>query len=269
MAKRKTVLSDYPRPAFAVDIVVFSVTGEKENNYRKTPQKKLQVLLIRRGIEPFKGQWALPGGFVREGETAGEAAARELREETGVEGVYIEQLFTFSSPGRDPRDWVVSSAYLALIPENSVLVSAGDDAAEADWFTVSSKAAGEDGRQMTFEGLGARFSASVRLMHEEPEILSNDGLAFDHAKIVCLALERLRGKLDYTDVAMRLLPERFTLSELQQVYEVILGRKLLAPAFRRKIAGRVEKTGEMHEGAGHRPSAYFRSVAPEAKHMQD
>ena len=263
MAKRKTALSDYPRPALAVDIVVFTVAEEKEDNYRKIPGKKLQVLLIKRGIDPFKGEWALPGGFVREGETVGEAAARELAEETGAEDVFTEQLFTFSAPGRDPRDWVVSCAYFALIPKGSVLVAAEGDAAEAEWFTVSSEISGEAERRMVLEGRGMAFSASVRLTNAEPEILSNDGLAFDHAKIICLALERLRGKLDYTDVALRLLPERFTLTELQQVYEEILGRKLLAPAFRRKIAGRVEKTGEVYDGAGHRPSAYYRAIVPE------
>ena len=128
---------DYPRPSVATDMVIFTVTDEDEENYRKLPEKELRVLLVRRGGHPFLGCWALPGGFVRPAETTEEAAERELREETGVDQVYLEQLYTFSQPGRDPRTWVMSCSYMALADSSQVAVQAGDDADDAAWFKLT------------------------------------------------------------------------------------------------------------------------------------
>lgn len=161
----------------------------------------LQVLLIERGIQPFQGRWALPGGFLLEGEGLERAAMRELEEETGVRDVYLEQLYTFGEPQRDPRGRVVTVAYYALIAADRAPLAAGTDARAARWWPVA----------------------------------THPPLAFDHDQILAYAVERLRNKLEYTTVGFQLLPRRFTLTELQRVYEAILGRALDKRNFRRKL----------------------------------
>lgn len=206
---------EYPRPSLTVDIVVFTI---QEN--------QLQLLLVQRGNPPYAGQWALPGGFVRPGESLEAAAARELEEETGVRNAYLEQLYTYGDPGRDPRGWVVSVAYFALIPAGQAIRrQAGSDAAQARWFPIS----------------------------DLPQ------LAFDHGEIATYALRRLRYKLEYTAVGFELLPDEFTLSELQSTYEIILGEKLDKRNFRRRIlqAEVIEPTGKVQAGEG-RPARLFR-----------
>jgi 8-oxo-dGTP diphosphatase len=179
------------RVQVTVDVVIFTIL-----------EGALNILLVRRGIEPFKGRWAIPGGFILEGESLEQAAMRELREETGVAEVYLEQLYTFGDPARDPRGRIITVAYYALIAMDRAPVAAGTDAAEANWWPVA--------------GLPRR-------------------LAFDHARIVDYAVERLRAKIDYTTVGFQLLPEEFTLGELQDVYEAIAGRPLDKRNFRRRI----------------------------------
>lgn len=269
---------DYERPSVAADMVIFTVADTKESNYRKLPKKNLQVLLIQRGGHPYLGQWALPGGFVRPSETTESAARRELQEETGVDGVYLEQLYTFSDPGRDPRTWVISCTYMALIDSYQTKLQAGDDADSASWFNVSYRLLKEQkgisngevmmsqqfelklsGEQQTLTAVIERKSKSMQNgASVEFDIVSNEGLAFDHAKIIGYAIERLRGKLEYTGIAMHLMPELFTLTDLQQVYEVILDKELLKAAFRRKAAHLVEETEHFTESAGHRPSRLYR-----------
>ena len=265
---------DYPRPSVAADMVIFTVDDAPEDNYRKLPEKELRVLLIRRGCHPYLGNWALPGGFVRPTETVGEAARRELREETGVESGYLEQLYTFSDVGRDPRTWVMSCAHMALVDSRELQIQAGDDANDARWFRLSCTLLEESKKntphtldlrrryELTLTAEGASLSAVVEERSgrhsTEFAIVENDGLAFDHAKIIACAVHRLRGKLEYTDLALNLMPEKFTLTELQQVYEVILGKPLLKAAFRRKVKDLVRETGEYTENAGHWPSQLFR-----------
>ena len=196
----------YPRPAVTVDCVVFGIGG------KESPE--LQVLLIERRDDPFRGRWALPGGFVlvqdegTQGESLEAAAHRELEEETGLRVDYLEQLCTFGRPGRDPRGRVISVAYYALV--RSSAVAGGSDASQARWWPVS--AFSKD------RGKG------------EP-----DALAFDHGEILRTAIERLRGKVRYAPVGFHLLPPEFTLTELQRLYETILGRALDRPNFRRLI----------------------------------
>jgi len=191
MDEQKIVSYQYPRPALTVDCVIFGYDS-----------KKLDILLIKRGIEPFKGQWALPGGFVRMEESAEEAAIRELQEETGLLNVYMEQLYTFSQPERDPRGRTVSVAFFALINKNDFLKPrGGDDASEAEWFNIK----------------------------ELPN------LAFDHKEIINVALNRLKGKIKYQPVGFELLPEYFTLVQLQELYEIILKTTVDKRNFRRKI----------------------------------
>ncbi|WP_438445072.1 NrtR DNA-binding winged helix domain-containing protein [Gorillibacterium sp. sgz5001074] len=274
----KYTVDHYERPSVAADMVIFTVTNTEKDNYRKLPGKELRVLLIRRGAHPFLAHWALPGGFVRPNETTEMAAARELREETGLDHVYLEQLHTFSDIGRDPRAWVMSCSYMALIDSGKVRLEAGDDAADAAWFKVSyrllreQKELVEDGSVKTQQyelKLSAEAGELVAIVQKTVTIrstlsstvysmVSNEGLAFDHAKIIAYAIERLRGKVNDSDIALHLMPQRFTLTELQQVYEVILDKELLKAAFRRKVADLVVETDHYTEHAGHRPSRLYR-----------
>lgn len=230
------------------------------------------------GAHPFLGKWALPGGFVRPNETTEQAAVRELCEETGVEDIYLEQLYTFSDIGRDPRTWVISCSYMALINSDKLELKAGDDAADAAWFKVSYRPLREQ-KELIEDGYIKTLEYELKLSSEEEElsavvartmtakttstgtdyeIVSNDGLAFDHAKIIACAIDRLRGKVNYTDIALHLMPMLFTLTELQQVYEVIMDKELLKAAFRRKVADLVVETDHYTENAGHRPSRLYR-----------
>lgn len=203
----------YPRPALTVDCVVFGFDGGD-----------LQVLLIRRALEPFKNRWALPGGFVHLDETLDEAARRELEEETGLREVFLEQLHTFGAVDRDPRERVVSVAYYALVKPSAAI--AATDAAEADWFPA----------------------ASV------------PPLAFDHADILAAALERLRDKLRREPVGFELLPPKFTLGQLQRLYEAVLGTALDKRNFRKKVLGYdlLVPLKETHREGAHRPAQLFR-----------
>lgn len=270
--------SVYERPSVTVDMLIFTVCDKQQDNYRKLPEKSLQLLLIKRGEHPFLGQWALPGGFVSVHESIEEAARRELKSETNIDNLYMEQLFTWGDVGRDPRTRVISSSYMALVDRASLDVQAGDDAADARWFEVSHQVFQEK-KTMLEDGYELERLIRIVLSHEEAvltatvkvvtfysgrmksisrEIVESQGIAFDHAKMIEYAIERLRNKIEYTDVAFHLMPPLFTLSELQQVYEVILGRELLAAAFRRKIAPLVEETNEFTKDAGHRPSKLYR-----------
>ncbi len=269
---------DYERPSVAVDTVIFTVTQTKEDNYRKLPGKELKILLIKRGGHPYLGSWALPGGFVNPDETTEQAAMRELKEETGVDNIYLEQLYTFSEPERDPRMWVMSCSYLALADSGKISVEAGDDARQAEWFTVKTCATEEiineleDGlkkvTEYKLELICGDIILSGKVRHtilrndrgvkNTYEITENNGIAFDHVRIIIYALERLRGKVKYTDIALNLMPEYFTLTDLQRVYEIILGKEQLKAAFRRKYSVLTEPTDKMTSDAGHRPSRLYR-----------
>lgn len=256
---------DYPRPSVAADMVIFTVTDEDEENYRRLPEKELRLLLVRRGGHPYLGCWALPGGFVRPTETTEEAAARELREETGVDQVYLEQLYTFSQPGRDPRTRVMSCSYMALIDSSRIRIQAGDDADQAAWFklTCRMRSRRQDTELWDLELSHGDILLKTLLEKKEKEsftqcrILENEGLAFDHARIIACGLHRLRKKLKYTDLAIHLMPEYFTLTQLQQVYQVVLDQKFPTAAFRRKAASMVKETQRFTENAGHRPSRLY------------
>lgn len=276
---------NYARPSVAADMAIFTITEEREDNYRKLSEKNLSILLIQRGGHPYLGCWALPGGFVRPDETTETAARRELKEETGLDQVYMEQLYTVSDPGRDPRTWVMSCSYMALIDSSQISLRAGDDADNAKWFRISYCLTEEHRDYKTLEHTGEIQSAEHTQLYElklwadgitlssrirkkitktknaetiEYRITDNRGLAFDHARIIAYALERLRNKVEYTGLALHLMPDKFTLTQLQQAYEVILGKCLLKPAFRRKIAALVEETEFYTEKEGHRPSRLYR-----------
>ncbi len=206
---------EYQKPSVTVDILLFTIV---END--------LKILLIKRDLAPFKGGWALPGGFVHIDESLEDAALRELKEEGNVENVYLEQLFTFGDPRRDPRSRVITVTYLALADSSSWDVRSGGDASEAE-------------------------------LHSTKKL---PPLAFDHRKIVDYGIERLRAKTGYSNIAMGLLSEEFTLTDLQKKHEVILGNLLDKRNFRKKIlsTGVVEPTGRKSDGGAHRPAAFYK-----------
>lgn len=198
------------RPAVTVDVVIFSLVEDD-----------LKVLLVQRGRPPFVGFWGIPGGFVYRDESLEQAAARKLDEETGVKDVYLEQLYTFGHPQRDPRARVITVAYFALLSYTTIR----ELDRNTGWFSLK----------------------------ELP------GLAFDHAEIIHYALTRLRYKLEYTTVGFQLLPDVFTLSELQKAYEIILDEKLDKRNFRRKIlsAEILQDTGKMKRDGEGRPAKLY------------
>lgn len=214
-----TYTYDYPHPAVTTDVVIFTIR-----------QDELKVLLVKRALAPFEGTWALPGGFVNPDESLEEGARRELEEETGVSGVFLEQLYTFGAPDRDPRERVITVAYYALIPTDTVEIRAASDAEGVSWFGL----------------------------HELPE------LAFDHRDILDMAKRRLVDKLDYSTIAFQFMPKSFTLTELQHVYETILGEPQDKRNFRKRILGLglVRETGKTRKEGAHRPAKLYKHVDP-------
>lgn len=210
----------YPHPAVTTDIAVFSIF-----------ESELNILLIQRANEPFKDHWALPGGFVEMDEDLNEGAARELHEETNLSHLYLEQLYTFGAPKRDPRERVITVAYYALVASDDVNhARAGSDAIKTTWFPVSSL----------------------------------PRLAFDHKNIIDTALERIISKIRYSTIALQLLPQQFTLHELQNIYEIILNENLDKRNFRKRILALdcVVENGEQRRDGQHRPAKLYVAKNP-------
>ena len=224
--------SSFERASVAVDVVLLAPA-----------EGSLHTLLVQRAEHPFKGRWALPGGFVHLNEGLDAAAARVLREKTGLKGIFLEQLYTFGEPKRDPRMRILSVTYMALVDRDRLAASKAEDAVRrlvVPW---------ED-----------EVGGPVEALDAQDRPLT---LAFDHADILGLAVKRLRGKLDYSPVAFQLLPESFTLLDLQKVHETVLGRRLNKDSFRRRLlaTGLLEPTGEQQDDVGHRPAALYRYTA--------
>lgn len=254
--------SMFEKLSMTADILLLSVSDQEQTNYRKTSTKMMSILLAKREDYPFKGKWCVPGGFLDvKNETLEECAKRVMKRETNLEDIYLEQLFTFDSLDRDPRMRVVSTSYVALIDKNKLT----QKVEHASWFDVTLIEEKDDIVEITLDNGVEVIRFSIKKVLREKttdrydyEVVENESLAFDHAKVILAGLERIRNKVNYTDIVFNMMPEYFTLGELQQVYEVILNKKLLDPAFRRIIADKVEKTNKMRTGGGHRPSYLFK-----------
>lgn len=206
-------------PAITTNVVVFTLRDGA-----------LKLLLVRRGNEPFKSMWALPGGRVEADEDLDASAMRTLEEGTGVSGVYLEQLYTFGRPDRDPRRRTIAVCYFALVPSERLQLRAALDAEGVGWFSLDELPA----------------------------------LAFDHGEMVEVARQRLSAKLAYSTIALQFMPERFTLSELQEVYEIILDEKLDKRNFRKRILAfdQIDETPEVRRNGSHRPARLYRARNP-------
>ncbi len=267
---------DYERPSVTVDMLIFTIDTVTPKNSKYSADKVLKLLLIKRNNHPYIYQWALPGGFVNMDESLEAAAARELKEETGIENVYMEQLYTMGSVDRDPRMRVISTAYMALAPKESLNAVAGDDADEAEWFEVHKDLIEESSKGRTWclslisesgDALAKyivreafRMNGVVKVSDTDIELMpdSRDKIAFDHIEAINLGLERMSNKVEYTPIAFNLLPAEFTLSELQKVYETLLGRSLYKANFRKKIRSMVAETDRMCRDGAYRPGKYYR-----------
>jgi len=251
----------FERLSMSVDTVIFSIdTKLQTSNYRKLDDQKLTVLLVKRNEHPFLEHWSLPGGFIGVREAPAKAARRVLRNKTGLDDLYIETLGTYGEPDRDPRMRIISSTYLSLLDRDKFKLQASPYVADSAWFEVE-----VTDRELVLCGEGQQLvipyeKAAIRngkIKTVEYQVTESNPLAFDHGKILLDGLMRLRHKIDDTDIVFNLLPEEFTITQLQQIYEIILGGKLLAPAFRRKIAPKLQETGRYVQEKGHRPSQYF------------
>ena len=260
-------LKDYDSSIFeklsmTVDILVISVSNEETSNYRKTDKKKMSILLVKRDDYPYKDKWCLPGGFVGINEDLEDAPKRVLKRETNVDNIYLEQLYTFGSVNRDPRMRIVSTSYMALIDKNKLEGKLNEN---ASWFDIVSINEKNNIVDVILNNGFETITFSIKKILKEKTTdsyklveVKNDKIAFDHTLVILTGLERLKNKVEYTDIVFNMMGEFFTLGELQQVYEVILNKKLLDPAFRRIIADKVVKTNKLKTGEGHRPSYLFK-----------
>lgn len=268
---------EFFKPSVTVDTIIFTVRDLNVDNYRKLPEKKFQVLLVKRAGEPYKDKWSLPGTFVGKEERFEEAVNRCLEEKANIKDIYLEQLYSWGDPQRDPRERVISTSYMGLVDAGDIQIKAGKNVEDIEWFNIKLNTIKEKSKEkkegyykteeieIILENKEVTLTSRVKVVKElvngntiiYTQILQSD-LAFDHAKILIYAIERLKNKVEYTTIAFNLMPEKFTLTKLQQVYEILLDKPLLKANFRRKIADMVIETEEYEENAGHRPSKLYK-----------
>ncbi|GKU23915.1 NUDIX hydrolase [Clostridium folliculivorans] len=270
-------VNQYERPSVTNDVIIFTTDDIKEANQRKVPKKGMQVLLVKRDEYPDKGKWSIPGGFIDINEGLKEGAKRKLREKTGVEDVYIEQLYTFGDINRDKRTRVISIGNMALIEKEIIRFEETNELKESKWFwidkvlveTNKSDRYIENNHILTLKSEDDKVEVKYQVIekidrniYRRKEINyirldeSTENLAFDHYKILDYAVDRLRNKVEYTPIAFNLLPRLFTVKELQNVYEAIMGREILN--FRRKMEDMIIETDEKIEGKPFRPAKVFK-----------
>ena len=260
--------SEYDKPSVTVDGVVFRIVDKQSNNYRKLPEKKLQVYLLKRQYPPFSNCFATPGTFIDLNYELSETMKYCVKNKIGLENFYMEQLFTFGDKSRDPRTRVLSVSYMLLLNQEQQLFG-------GEWFDIDINET--NNFEKTQNGYKSNKKVEIKLSNKnlclenileistnrngneeikKVEAIKNE-LAFDHIKLIYYATERLKNKIEYTDIVFNLLPEKFTLTGLKQSYEVILREPLLDANFRRKISKMVSPTQELDVGRGHRTSQLF------------
>lgn len=269
--------NDYKRPSVTNDIIIFTTADMEEDNLRKVPKRGMQVILIKRDDYPYIDKWALPGGFVGIEESLDAGAKRKLKEKTGIDNVYTEQLYTFGDVSRDKRTRVISVGNIALVEKNSIRLKEIDLQKKSGWFWIDKVLISSEKYEEYIENkhlLSLKSIDETIIMNYEViekigryifrkkettyRLLNNstDELAFDHYKILDYGIDRLRNKVEYTPIAFNLLPRVFTVKELQNVYEAIMGREILN--FRRKMGEMIIETDEKIEGKPFRPAKVFK-----------
>lgn len=270
--------TEYDKPSLCVDNILFTIRESESNNYRKLPTKSLQILLVHRNNYPYKDCWSLPGTFITTDESLDDAATRCLKEKSNISNVYLEQLYTFGDVNRDPRTRVISCTYMSLVDSTNFSLKPGKNVTDIDFFTVSTNISDYEVKEtktgnittyiteLTLKNANTTLTAKIKtekkLVNTKSittyKIVKSENIAFDHAKTIIYALDRLKNKVEYTDIAFSLMPKEFTLTNLQKCYEILLDKPLLAANFRRKIAHMVTETDNMTVGAGHRPSKLYK-----------
>lgn len=245
---------------YATDLLIFAIDDKKNDNCRELSKKKLSILLVKRTKEPYKNKWCLPGGFVFDGETSLIGSKRILKKETNLENFYLEQLKTFDDVDRDPRGRIISTAYISLVDKKmikQVLLP------ETGWFTIDTIVNDNNVKIiLTKDSEILNINLSKNIINEksrqyEYKLISSD-IAFDHGLMINDGINDLRKKANDTDIIFNMMPDKFTIGELKQVYEIILNKQLINSAFRRVIAPKIESTNEIIKNGGHRPSQYFK-----------
>lgn len=269
--------NDYKRPSVTNDIIIFTTADMEEDNLRKVPKRGMQVILIKRDDYPYIDKWALPGGFADIEESLEDGAKRKLKEKTGIDNIYTEQLYTFGDVHRDKRTRVISVGNIALVEKSSIRLGEVDLQKKSGWFWIDKTLISSEKYEQYIENkhllslksideriimnyevtekigrdIFRRKETSYRLLNN-----STEELAFDHYKILDYGIDRLRNKVEYTPIAFNLLPRVFTVKELQNVYEAIMGREILN--FRRKMGEMIIETDEKIEGKPFRPAKVFK-----------
>lgn len=277
-------ISRYERPSLAADVAVFTIGSGRRLDNRKLPEKKLRVLMVKRDSQPFEGQWSLPGGFTKKGETIYETARRKLKEKTGTDKAYLELCHVFSDSGRDPRGWIISQAFMAILNSDDLAAFGTVENDDVSWFDVSvcKKAENKLGNaneltcdndyELTLKSCGGdkQLGAVIREHIEYRDYhavatyqtINSRQIAFDHARIIICIFNRLVSMLSNDiRIAFDFLPEYFTLTDLQETVEIVTGAELIKPNFRRKIADYVVETDRTIQNGAHRPAkAYARNL---------
>ena len=254
---------NFDKLSMTADILVISVSNKEKTNTRGNDNKVMSILLVKRENYPFKDRYCLPGGFLNpKDETLEECAKRVLKKETNLEDIYLEQLYTFDSIDRDPRMRVVSTSFVSLIDKSKLTNMINKN---ASWFDIEDILEEDNIVSIRLNNGSDVINLKIKKELKDKTTdrykfmgINNTSIAFDHDIVILSGLNRIRNKLSYTDIVFNMMPEYFTLKDLQQVYEIILGKKLLDPAFRRMIMDKVEKTNKMESGIGHRPSALYK-----------
>lgn len=244
---------------YSTDILIFSVDSRENNNIRELPKKYFSILLVKRDKDPNKGEWCLPGGFVKEDETSFEAAKRVLKKETNLTNVYVEELGIFDEVNRDPRGRIISSSYIALVDKNTIKEELSEN---AKWFDIEIDDQDDKINLKLKQDEQIDISLKRTLINVESkqykyEVINSKNIAFDHGLIINKGILTLREKANHSDIIFNLMPEKFTIGELKQVYEIILGKPLVNSAFRRVIASKITPVEETIKTGGHRPSQKF------------
>lgn len=247
---------------YATDILIYSVDSRENDNCRELPKKYFSILLVKRDKEPFKGEWCLPGGFIKEDESSYEAAKRVLKKETNLTNTYVEQLSVFDEVDRDPRGRIISTVYMALVDKSQIKDKLSEN---TKWFDIDIEEINNIIKLKLTNKDEINISINKKIINKEAEqyeykLKSSNGIAFDHGLIINKGIMELRNKAEHTDIIFNLMPKQFTVGELKQVYEIILGRKLINSAFRRIIGPKIEQVEEQVKTGGHRPSNLFKYV---------